>query len=101
MKNQITVESVDETSPIVFPKQLGFGKLFTDRMFTQRFTEKKGWHDARITGYKSITLDPACTVFHNGQMIFDGTKAYRSKDGHINLYLLMIIESSPLVRHHY
>ena len=71
---------------VVLPDQLGFGRHFTTRMFTQRYNAERGWHDARIDAYAPITLDPAATVYHNGQMIFDGTKAYRRPDGHINLF---------------
>ena len=55
-------------------------------MFIQRFSSEQGWHDAEITAYQQLSLDPASTVFHNGQMIFDGTKAYRAPNGDINLF---------------
>ncbi len=84
--NSISIEPIQETVPIRFPEPLGFGKIFTDRMFIQQFSEEKGWHDARITSYQSLSLDPACTAFHNGQMIFDGTKAYRGPGGQVNLF---------------
>ena len=90
MNNHITIEPTEITSTIEFPDSLGFGRMFTDRMFTQRFNEEKGWHDAKIGPYQAITLDPATTVFHNGQMIFDGTKAYRRDDGNINLFRPML-----------
>lgn len=86
MEATIVVEPVTRTSEIEFPDSLGFGRIFTDRMFSQRFNAAKGWHDAKIGPYQEISLDPATTVFHNGQMIFDGTKAYRREDGHINLF---------------
>ena len=83
----ITIHIEDVAEPeVVLPEQLGFGRHFTTRMFTQRYDVARGWHDARIGAYQPITLDPAATVFHNGQMIFDGTKAYRRPDGHINLF---------------
>lgn len=65
---------------------LGFGRHFADRMFTQRYTRERGWHDAALGPYAPITLDPAAQVLHNGQMIFDGTKAYRRPDGGVNLF---------------
>ena len=86
MAPTITVEPTKTTSKVEFPDSLGFGKIFTDRMFSQRFCPAKGWYDAKIGPYQQISLDPATTVFHNGQMIFDGTKAYRRKDGDINLF---------------
>ena len=76
------------TVPIfsVLPNELGFGRYFADRMFTQRYDAAQGWHDASIGAYRQLTLDPAAQVFHNGQMIFDGTKAYRRPDGQLNLF---------------
>jgi branched-chain amino acid aminotransferase len=59
----------------------GFGKVFTDHMATIRWTEADGWHDARIEPYGPITLDPAAQVFHYGQEIFEGLKAYTQADG--------------------
>lgn len=66
--------------------KLGFGQFFTDHMFTMRWTRQNGWHDATIEPYKSFTLDPAAMVFHYGQAIFEGMKAYRGKDDQIFLF---------------
>ena len=43
----------------------------------------EGWHDARITPYGPLTLDPATAVLHYAQEIFEGMKAYRHDDGSI------------------
>jgi len=83
---RIRVEPVDDAVPTNLPKELGFGRVFTGRMFTQRYTAQKGWHDAVIGPYRPLALDPAAEVFHCGQMIFDGTKAYRRPDGNLNLF---------------
>jgi branched-chain amino acid aminotransferase len=85
-RRKLRIEPLDETAPIELPEILGFGLYFADRMFSQSYTLERGWHDAMIGPYRSITLDPASTVYHNGQMIFDGTKAYRRPDGNINLF---------------
>lgn len=82
----IRSEPVTERDPATLPTDLGFGRYFADRMFTQRYTSGRGWHDPVIGPYRPITLDPAAEVLHNGQMIFDGTKAYRRADGNINLF---------------
>jgi branched-chain amino acid aminotransferase len=55
-------------------------------MFTQRYTPERGWHDAAIGPYRPLVLDPAAQLFHCGQMVFEGTKAYRRPDGHLNLF---------------
>lgn len=66
--------------------QLGFGKIFTDRMFIAEWKIGQGWVDARIQPYGPFTLDPAALVFHYAQEIFEGLKAYRWEDGTIALF---------------
>ena len=58
---------------------LGFGKIFTDHMFVMEYDEGMGWHDARVEPYHPFMIDPACTVLHYAQEIFEGMKAYRTK----------------------
>jgi len=82
----IRVEPVTQSAPPLLPSPLGFGRHFTARMFTQQYTAGKGWHDAAIGPYQPLILDPAAQVFHCGQMIFDGTKAYLRPDGNVNLF---------------
>lgn len=68
------------------PTDLGFGNKFSNRMFTQRYTPERGWHDATIGPYQPFSFDPATVVFHYAQEIFEGTKAYRRPDGNVNLF---------------
>jgi branched-chain amino acid aminotransferase len=56
--------------------KLGFGQIFTDHMFSMDYEEGEGW----------ITLDPSAMIFHYGQAIFEGLKAYKTADGSINLF---------------
>ncbi len=65
---------------------LGFGKLFTDRMLMAEWKVGQGWVDARIEPYAPFVLDPACSVFHYSQEIFEGLKAYKWADGSIVLF---------------
>ena len=82
----LRIEPVDDSRIGPLPEELGFGRLFTARMFTQRFTPERGWHDAVIGPYRPLSLDPAALPFHCGQMVFDGTKAYLRADGDVNLF---------------
>ena len=66
--------------------KLGFGKIFTDHMFMMNYTEGKGWHDPRIVPYQNISLDPSAMVFHYGQEMFEGLKAYKNPDGNVYLF---------------
>ena len=61
----------------------GFGTHFTEHMFTVEWTPAAGWHDARVTPYGPLTLDPATAVLHYAQETFEGMKAYRHEDGSI------------------
>lgn len=68
------------------PQELDFGSMFSDHMFTQKYDENIGWHDAQISPFHDLTLHPAASVLHYGQEIFEGLKAYRRSDGGINLF---------------
>lgn len=61
----------------------GFGDHFTDHMVDICWSEKGGWHRPRIQPYGPIELDPAASVLHYGQEIFEGLKAFRHADGSI------------------
>ena len=65
---------------------LGFGKIFTDHMFVMNYTAGQGWHDARIVPYQPISLEPSAMVFHYGQTMFEGLKAYKGVDGKAYLF---------------
>ncbi len=82
----IQVVSLAEESLKKMPENFVFGRNFANRMFTQRYHADKGWYDAKIDRYRPIELMPAAAVFHYGQELFEGTKAYRRPDGHINLF---------------
>ena len=65
---------------------LGFGKIFTDHMFMMDWNDQKGWYNARIVPFENISLHPASTVLHYGSEIFEGLKAYRRKDGKVQMF---------------
>jgi len=66
--------------------KLGFGKHFTDHMFTMKYKEGKGWYDPVIEPYHLLQLDPTAMCLHYGQEIFEGLKAYRGKNDEIYLF---------------
>ena len=61
----------------------GFGLHFTDHMYVAEWTPERDWHDARVTAYAPIMMDPATAVLHYAQEIFEGMKAYRHEDGSV------------------
>ena len=84
----LNIKVTKTTAPKAKPDEnnLGFGKIFTDHMFVMDYTEGEGWHDARIVPYSRISLDPSAMVFHYGQEMFEGMKAYYGVDGKIRLF---------------
>lgn len=63
---------------------LTFGKVFTDHMFECDY-ENGTWQTPQIVPYHPLTLDPSAKVFHYGQAVFEGMKAY--KDDHDDVWL--------------
>jgi branched-chain amino acid aminotransferase len=64
----------------------GFGQVFTDHMVTARYARDRGWYDASLSAYQPLTLDPATSVLHYGQAIFEGLKAYHQPDGSVAVF---------------
>src|SRR6187399_3671629 len=62
-------------------QNLGFGRIFTEHMVSLCFSADRGWHSGKLEPYAPITLDPAASVLHYGQAIFEGFKAYRQPSG--------------------
>lgn len=67
-------------------KGLRFGTEFTDHMFIMDYNPADGWHNGRILPYGPIQLDPAAVVFHYGQEMFEGLKAYKTPEGRVQLF---------------
>ena len=63
-----------------------FGRVHTDHMAIARYSSDRGWHDAKITSRGPLSLDPATSVLHYAQEIFEGMKAYRHPDGSVALF---------------
>ena len=84
MKITITKTTAPKTKPD--SASLGFGKYFTDHMFIMNYTEGKGWHDPRIEPFHDLSLSPAAMVFHYGQEMFEGLKAYKDEQGNAYLF---------------
>ena len=83
------IKRVYATQKKEHPKEsvsLQFGTFFTDHMFNMDYSKEKGWHNPRIEPYAPFELSPATMVFHYGQAVFEGLKAYRTKSGAIQLF---------------
>lgn len=65
--------------------QLTFGETPTDHMLVCDCVNGV-WQAPEIVPYAPITLDPSAKVFHYGQAIFEGMKAYKDEDGELWLF---------------
>jgi len=91
MANSLTVKDIKiekttqkKTKPQ--PSDMLFGKNFTDHMFIMDYSKEKGWHNPKIIPYGNISLPPSAMVFHYGQELFEGLKAYRTESGKVQLF---------------
>ncbi len=84
--NEIDIVKVDysKIDSIDF-ENLSFGTIFTDHMFTCDFRNGQ-WQKPAITPYAPFLLDPSAKVFHYGQAIFEGMKAYKDDNDEVWLF---------------
>ncbi len=83
---KVTITKAQQLKSKPDENNLGFGTLFTDHMFNMDYAVEKGWHNPRIEPYGPFKMDPSTMVLHYGQGVFEGLKAYRRKDGGIQLF---------------
>jgi len=86
MKYTFEIQKTAAPKPKPDPNTLKFGKTFSDHMFVMDYETGKGWHDGRIVPYGPLSLDPAAAVFHYGQEMFEGMKAYRTPERRVQLF---------------
>lgn len=78
-KIEVTKVPQSKISDVDF-SHLPFGHVFTDHMLVADYKDGQ-WEKVQILPYGPISLDPASTVFHYGQEIFEGIKAFHNADG--------------------
>ncbi|WP_447637441.1 branched-chain amino acid aminotransferase [Flavobacterium microcysteis] len=66
-------------------ENLVFGNIFTDHMLVCDYKDGK-WQKPVIRPYEPFLLDPSAKVFHYGQAIFEGMKAYKDNNDDIWLF---------------
>jgi branched-chain amino acid aminotransferase len=64
---------------------LSFGTVFTDHMLICDYKDG-AWQKPKITAYEPFLLDPSSKVFHYGQAIFEGMKAYKDNQDDVWLF---------------
>jgi len=66
-------------------ENLSFGSVFTDHLLECDYTNGQ-WQKPVIKPYQPFLLDPSAKVFHYGQAIFEGMKAYKDDNNHVWLF---------------
>lgn len=86
MTNTLTVEKA-KTSKIkdVDFDNLSFGSIYTDHMLVCDYKDGE-WKTPKVVPYQPLTLDPSAKIFHYGQSIFEGMKAYKDDEGSVWLF---------------
>ena len=81
MTTTLRIERIQESkiSSVDF-SNLPFGSVYSDHMFITEFIDGE-WRDPRIVPFGQISLDPSAKIFHYGQSIFEGMKAYKDEAG--------------------
>ncbi|MBD7910388.1 MULTISPECIES: branched-chain amino acid aminotransferase [Clostridium] len=65
--------------------ELGFEYIKTDYRYISTWKDGE-WDDGKLTEDNMLTISEASTSLHYGQQCFEGLKAYRTKDGSIQLF---------------
>jgi len=84
--SQLSDALVDPQARAAILADPAFGRVFTDHMVSVSWNVAQGWHDAKLSAYAPILVDPASVVLHYGQTVFEGLKAYRQPDGGVALF---------------
>lgn len=81
------IYDLEQNPTIQIPENLIFGRTFTTHCFEMDYDkEKGGWYNPTIKKLENLSISPAAMVFHYGQAVFEGLKAYKHDDGKIVLF---------------
>lgn len=78
---QVTTSKIDQVNF----DNLAFGSVFTDHMLVCDYRNDT-WEAPKIIPYQAISLEPSAKIFHYGQSIFEGMKAYKDADDQVWLF---------------
>ena len=86
MNSNINIKLIEKSRiDAVDFNNLSFGSIFSDHMFVCDYKDGK-WQNPTIEPYAPIQLDPSAKIFHYGQSIFEGMKAYKDANGNVLLF---------------
>lgn len=82
----ITINKIEKSkiSEVDF-NNLAFGSVFTDHMYECEYKNGE-WQSPVIKPYGNISISPSAKVFHYGQAVFEGMKAYKADDDSIWMF---------------
>ena len=82
----IDIELIQESKiDTVDFNNLAFGRIFSDHMLVCDFKDGE-WKTPQIMPYGPMTFEPSARVFHYGQAVFEGMKAYKDDNGDVFLF---------------
>ncbi|MEB8329744.1 branched-chain amino acid aminotransferase [Flavobacteriaceae bacterium KMM 6897] len=85
VKNVIVEKAKTSKIDQVDFNNLSFGSIVTDHMMVCNYKDG-AWENPKIVPYQPITLDPSSKIFHYGQSVFEGMKAYKDTDNNVWLF---------------
>ncbi|WOC39586.1 branched-chain amino acid aminotransferase [Polaribacter sp. HL-MS24] len=86
MATHIEIQPIEKSKiDTVDFNNLPFGSVFSDHMLECDFING-AWQTPVIKAYSPISLDPSSKIFHYGQSIFEGMKAYKDTDHNTLLF---------------
>ena len=86
LTNEIDVERVEKSriNDVDF-ENIPFGREFSDHMFSCDYIDGE-WQTPKIMPYQALILDPSARVFHYGQAVFEGMKAFKDEEDAVWLF---------------
>ncbi|MFT5751273.1 MAG: branched-chain amino acid aminotransferase [Flavobacteriales bacterium] len=81
---KITPRTTSKIDDVDF-NNLTFGSVFTDHMFICDFIDG-AWQEPEIVPYGPMSIEPSAKVFHYGQAVFEGMKAFKDEAGKVWLF---------------
>lgn len=85
VKNLVIEKAVSSKIDQVDFQNLSFGTVFTDHMFVCDYKDGM-WQTPKVMPYQNLSMAPSSRVFHYGQAVFEGMKAYRDDQGGVWLF---------------
>lgn len=77
---ELTTNPMSAEQRRIASRARGFGEVFSEHMGVAEFTSG-AWGVPRVVPFGPLPMSPGASVFHYGQAVFEGFKAYRQAGG--------------------